>query len=92
MVTVTIINRAKFAQPYPVVQLRFLDVAGEVMAARKFNPRDYLKESWNRQSIMQPARPTSIQLEVIDFGEDVIGYEFDFFLIKFENRFISSNY
>ena len=79
MVTVTIINRAEFAQPYPVVQLRFLDVAGEVMAARKFNPRDYLKESWNRQSIMQPARPTSIQLEVIDFGEDVIGYEFDFF-------------
>ena len=79
MVTVTIINRAEFAQPYPVVELRFLDVAGEIMAARKFNPHDYLKESWHRQSIMQPARPTSIQLEVIDFGEDVIGYEFDFF-------------
>lgn len=78
MVTVTIISRAKFPQPYPVVQLRFLDVAGDVMAARRFDPRDYLSETWNKQSIMQPARPISIQLELVDFGEDVVGYEFDF--------------
>ena len=78
MVTVTIISRAKFAQPYPVVQLRFLDVSGDVMAARQFNPRDYLSETWNKQSIMQPSRPISIQLELVDFGEDVVGYEFDF--------------
>lgn len=78
MVTVTIISRAKFAQPYPVVQLRFLDVSGDVMAARRFNPSDYLNETWNKQSIMQPERPISIQLELVDFGEDVVGYEFDF--------------
>ena len=78
MVTVTIISRAKFPQPYPVVQLRFLDVAGDVMAARRFNPSDYLSETWSKQSIMQPARPISIQLELVDFGEDVVGYEFDF--------------
>lgn len=78
MVTVTIISRAKFAQPYPVVQLRFLDVSGDVMAARRFDPSDYLNETWNKQSIMQPERPISIQLELVDFGEDVVGYEFDF--------------
>ena len=78
MVTVTIINRAEFAQPYPVVQLRFLDVSGDVIAARQFNPHEYLGNAWSRQSIMQTARPTSIQLEVVDFGEEVVGYEFDF--------------
>ncbi len=78
MVTVTIISRASFPQPYPIVQLRFLDVAGDIMAARRFSPSDYLSETWNRQSIMQPARPISIQLELVDFGEDVVGYEFDF--------------
>lgn len=78
MVTVTIISRASFPQPYPVVQLRFLDVSGDEMAARRFNPSEYLSETWNRQSIMQPARPISIQLELVDFGEDVVGYEFDF--------------
>lgn len=78
MVTVTIISRAKFAQPYPVVQLRFLDVSGDVMAARQFNPSEYLSDTWNKQSIMQPSRPISIQLELVDFGEDVVGYEFDF--------------
>ena len=78
MVTVTIISRATFPQPYPIVQLRFLDVAGDIIAARKFSPRDYLSETWTNQSNMQPARPVSIQLELIDFGEDVVGYEFDF--------------
>lgn len=78
MVTVTIINRAEFAQPYPVVQLRFLDVSGDVIAARQFNPHEYLSGTWSRQNIMQTARPTSIQLEVVDFGEEVVGYEFDF--------------
>ncbi len=78
MVTVTIINRADFAQPYPIVQLRFLDVAGDVMAARQFNPSDYLNVPWRPQTLMQPARPISILLEVVDFGEDVVGYEFDF--------------
>ena len=78
MVTVTIINRAEFAQPYPIVQLRFLDVSGDVIAARQFNPQEYLGNTWSKQSIMQTARPTSIQLEVVDFGEEVVGYEFDF--------------
>ena len=78
MVTVTIISRAKFPQPYPIVQLSFLDVTGDIMAARRFNPNDYLSETWSKQSIMQPARPISIQLELVDFGEDVVGYEFDF--------------
>ena len=78
MVTVTFVNRAEFAQPYPIVQLRFLDVSGDIIAARQFNPREYLGSNWSRRSIMPPARPTSIQLEVVDFGEDVVGYEFDF--------------
>ena len=78
MVTVTIINRADFAQPYPIVELRFLDVAGDIMAARQFNPSDYFSGTWNSRHLMQAGRPVSLQLEVVDFGEDVVGYEFDF--------------
>ena len=78
LVTVTIINRADFAQPYPTVQLSFLDIAGEVMAARTFSPNEYLKSKWHQDNLLHSGRPISLQLELIDFGEEVVGYSFDF--------------
>lgn len=78
MVTVTIINRADFAQSYPIIQLRFLNVSGEVIAARQFGPNHYLNTTWRPENLMEPKIPVSIKLEVEDVGEEVVSYDFDF--------------
>jgi len=78
MVTVTIINRAEFAQPYPLIQLRFLNIAGDIIAARQFGANHYLKDKWTPNQLMEPGMPLSIKLEVHDVGEEVVSYDFDF--------------
>lgn len=78
MVTLTIVNRAQFSQPYPIIQLRFLNIAGDVIAARQFSANHYLREKWVAKSLMLSSTPLSIQLEVHDVGEEVVSYDFDF--------------
>jgi hypothetical protein len=78
MVTVTIINRAQFSQHYPIIQLRFLNVAGDIIAARQFGANHYLNTKWQAQYLMEPNTPVSIKLEVQDVGEEVVSYDFDF--------------
>ncbi len=78
MVTLTIINRAQFSQPYPIIQLRFLNTAGSVIAARQFSAAHYLREKWVPQSLMASSVPLSILLEVHDVGEEVVSYDFNF--------------
>ncbi len=78
MVTVTIINRAQFAQPYPIIQLRFLNVSGDVIAARQFGANHYLTSIWQSKNLMETNSPLSIKLEVEDVGEEVVSYDFDF--------------
>ena len=78
MVTLTIINRAEFSQPYPLIQLRFLNIAGDVIAARQFAANHYLKNKLIPKQLMEPGLPLSIKLEVHDVGEEVVSYDFDF--------------
>ena len=78
MVTLTVINRAQFSQPYPIIQLRFLNLAGEVIAARQFSANHYLDGKLFANGLMTSSTPVSIQLEVHDVGEEVVSYDFDF--------------
>ena len=78
MVTLTIINRAQFSQPYPIIQLRFLNLAGDVIAARQFSANHYLDGKLFPNGLMTSSTPLSIQLEVHDVGEEVVSYDFDF--------------
>jgi predicted Zn finger-like uncharacterized protein len=78
MVTVTIINRAEFSQPYPLIQLRFLNISGDIIAARQFAANHYLKDKWTSRQLMESGIPLSIKLEVHDVAEEVVSYDFDF--------------
>lgn len=78
MVTLTIINRAEFSQPYPLIQLRFLNIAGDVIAARQFAGNHYLKGKSASKQLMEQNIPLSIKLEVHDVGEEVVSYDFEF--------------
>jgi len=78
MVTLTIINRADFSQPYPVIQLRFLNTSGNIIAARQFSANHYMRDKWVPETLMPSSSPLSIQLEIHDVGEEVVSYDFDF--------------
>lgn len=78
MVSVTIINQANFAQAFPVLELRFENVRGQTIAARRFRAEEYLGINNHQIAKMQPDTPISFNLEIEDPGSDMVSYEFDF--------------
>ena len=78
MISATIINQATFTQAFPVIELRFANVRGETIAARRFTASDYLNIPENQVSKIQPDTPVSFTLEIKDPGDEMISYEFDF--------------
>ncbi len=78
MVSASIINEARFAQNFPVIELRFNNVRGEVIAARRFLAIEYLDIPDEQISVMQPGMPVNINLEIKDPGNNMVSYDFDF--------------
>jgi len=78
MVSATIVNQASFTQDYPIIELRFANVRGETIAARRFKPDEYLHIPKDQISKMLPDTPVSFILEIKDPGSEMVSYEFDF--------------
>jgi predicted Zn finger-like uncharacterized protein len=78
MIAVTMKNNAAFDQIFPVMQIRFSNVRGGVIAARQFTPAEYLQLSPDNQQTLNAGRSIDFQLEIKDPGEQAKTYEFDF--------------
>lgn len=78
MVSVTMVNQAEYAQDFPLLELRFENVRGQAIAARRFTPDEYLDIPAEQIKKMQPGAPVSFNLEIVDPGKDVMSYEFRF--------------
>ncbi len=78
LVNATFVNTAEFAQPYPVMRLRFTDIQGRVVAERQFQPAEYLGPDIEVERGMQPGVPIHLKLEIADPGEEAVSFEFDF--------------
>ena len=78
MVSGTMVNQAEFAQDFPLLELRFENVRGEMIAARRFTPEEYLDLPKDSIIKMNPGEPVAFTLEIIDPGTDVVSYEFTF--------------
>lgn len=83
MVNITMKNHADFAQPYPIMQIKFSDVRGGNVAARRFLPAEYLPEELQRQDsqqlqLLEPATNMTFTMEIQDPGKQAMTYEFDF--------------
>lgn len=83
IVDITMKNNAKYAQPYPVLQIDFSDIRGGAVAARRFFPDDYLsiEDTQNKEKqplLIQPDTSTSVTLEIKDPGKQAMTYEFNF--------------
>lgn len=74
-----IYNMASFSQPYPLIELRFNNVNGQVVASRRFSPKEYLNDEVLRENQMPANMPVYISLQVIDPGEEATGYSLHYY-------------
>ncbi|MEO7071737.1 MAG: zinc-ribbon and DUF3426 domain-containing protein [Rhodanobacter sp.] len=78
MISASVRNDARFAQPYPVLVLTLSNAQGERVAMRRLRPRDYLDDTAVRQRGLAPGASTVLVLEVADPGEQAVAFEFGF--------------
>ncbi|MCC6077551.1 DUF3426 domain-containing protein [Pseudomonas sp. GCM10022188] len=73
-----IYNRAEFAQPFPLLELRFEDLNGQPLASRLFKPSEYLAGELAGRPDMPPQTPIHIALEIINPGTQATNYSIGF--------------
>ena len=67
-----IANAAPYEQAFPVIELRFADVADETVAARRFGPAEYLGEGFRGGALMPAMAPVAVSVELGDPGRDAV--------------------
>lgn len=71
-------NRAPFSQPFPMLELRFADINGQLIASRRFKPGEYLAGELAGQVDMPPQTPIHISLDILDPGPRAVNYSLSF--------------
>ena len=67
-----------FAQPFPLLEIRFADLNGKPLASRSFKPSEYLSGELAGQTIMPPQVPIHIALDILDPGAKAVNYSLGF--------------
>jgi len=78
MITTSFVNKSVSPQTYPQLEITLLDTHGKIVALRRFSPKDYLVNKSLADTLMPPNQPVGARLEVLDPGNKVIAYEFEF--------------
>ena len=74
MVDTVLTNTAKFAQPFPYLDLVFLTESNQVKAARRLKPADYLAGELAGKEVMPTRQPVRVGLIIKDPGSDAVSY------------------
>ncbi|PKM31870.1 MAG: hypothetical protein CVV07_01825 [Gammaproteobacteria bacterium HGW-Gammaproteobacteria-11] len=77
-VDVILYNRADFAQPFPVLRMRFSDLNGRELASKQVRPEEYLAGELAGVTLMPPQVPVHVGLNMLDPGPSAAGYTLDF--------------
>ena len=78
VVDAIIYNRASFSQPFPLLEMRFADVNGKLLASRRFKPSEYLAGELAGNAEMPPQTPIHISLDILDPGAQAVNYSLSF--------------
>jgi len=78
VVDAIIYNRATFSQPFPLLELRFADMNGSLIASRRFKPAEYLNGELAGVSEMPSQTPIHISLDILDPGNKAVNYSLSF--------------
>lgn len=73
-ITATVSNDAAFPQPLPLLRVRLDDRWGEPLGLRMFTPAEYLRSAPAPGARAEPGKSYAIALEVLDPGNDAVGY------------------
>lgn len=71
-------NRAPFSQPFPLLEMRFADINGQLLASRRFKPSEYLAGELAGNAEMPPQTPIHISLDILDPGARAVNYSLSF--------------
>ena len=78
VVDAIIYNRAPFSQPFPLLELRFADLNGQLIASRRFKPSEYLSGELAGRGEMPSQTPIHIALDILDPGPKAVNYSLSF--------------
>ncbi len=78
LVDAIIVNQAAFVQPFPVLELRFTSMNGNLVAGRRFQPREYLAGELAGATLMQMQTPIHVELAIEDPGDEAVNYFLSF--------------
>jgi predicted Zn finger-like uncharacterized protein len=74
LVDAIIVNQAPFVQPFPVLELRFTSLGGNLVAGRRFQPAEYLAGELAGASVMAIQTPIHVELAIEDPGDEAVNY------------------
>ncbi len=78
LINVTFVNRASYAQVYPVLQISLSNESGAVVAMRRFQPDEYLAQGARIAAGMVPGAPVRVVLEVAEPKHGATSFQFEF--------------
>ena len=74
----TLTNAAPHRQPYPRVRFTLFNVNGQTIAARVFQPFEYLGRPVSASARLRPQTPFQVALDVLAPEEAAVSFEFQF--------------
>lgn len=72
----SIVNRAGYAQPYPLLRLALQDRFGATLGIRDVEPADYVPGT-GVPSLLDPGQRVDAEIRIVDPGKDAVGFEMD---------------
>ena len=78
LVTATFSNTAPWPQPFPRLRFTLYDVSGDTIAARVFEPAQYLSGVLPADAPLPPGQPVQVSLEMLAPEEAAVSFQFDF--------------
>lgn len=71
----SMVNRADFSQPYPLMEVSLTDNSGRVIARRAFEHREYLDAPGAVDGVLSPNLSVNMLLDVTNPDGNAVGYE-----------------
>jgi hypothetical protein len=72
----SIVNRASYAQPHPLLRLALQDRFGTTVGVRAIEPADYLPGT-GAGNLLEPGQRADAEIRIVDPGKDAVGFEMD---------------
>jgi predicted Zn finger-like uncharacterized protein len=72
-----LVNNAPYPQPFPDLHLVFTGLENQIIASRRFDPKEYLAGELAGATVMPLKVPIHIALEIMNPGAEAVGYHIE---------------